>query len=92
MSAIGRWLKRRSEQRRNRADALILGCLLQGDVGYVEIWRRTGLGPASVYPALARLEADGRVWSGVGHEPEPRRRYYFLAEHDSGHEEGGQHG
>ena len=43
-----------------------------------EIQKATGLGPASLYPALAALEYDALIVSGWEDRPPPRRRLYAL--------------
>jgi len=53
-----------------------------GPVWGFDLSRRTGLHPGTLYPVLARLEAEGQVASGWGTHRYPRRRYYTLKEQE----------
>jgi DNA-binding MarR family transcriptional regulator len=64
--------------------ALILSALRAGARYGLEVIDRTGLSPGTVYPALRRLEAAGRVaasWEETEYahqERRPARRYYRI--------------
>lgn len=67
------------QQRRNRSDMALLGCLVTGDIYVYDMCRRIGAGSASVYPSLARLERQGIAWSMWVEQPTgPKRRRYGV--------------
>jgi DNA-binding PadR family transcriptional regulator len=72
------WLARR----RQRYEAAVLGCLLQGDIYAIDMWTRIGGSGGAIYVALASLEAQGMVCSDWADGPKPRRRRYWLREVD----------
>lgn len=74
-SAITTW----RQQRRNRRDMAVLGCLLQGDIYVYDMWLRIGLTSGAIYLSLARLSAQGYAWSDwVEQASGPNRRRYGV--------------
>lgn len=72
------------------ATAVVLEAIADGRRYGFDIMEATGLPSGTIYPALRRLERDGRLESAWEDEAEatadqrPARRYYTLA--DAGHE------
>ncbi len=77
------WIRRRLDDHIDRQAAKVLAALGDGNAHYVanDLDRATGIGAGNMYPALARLEVQGRIesgWADTGHGP--RRRWYRLTE------------
>lgn len=74
------WLHRRIDRAIQRQAERILVALADGAAHYVvgDLDRLTGIHAGSMYPALARLEATGRIESGWADQgpSKPRRRWY----------------
>jgi PadR family transcriptional regulator, regulatory protein PadR len=70
--------------RLSRAAVSVLHALAHGTRYGFEIMEKTGLGSASVYPTLGKLEAEGLIassWEDTAKahaEKRPARRYYEL--------------
>jgi hypothetical protein len=78
------WLRRRIDTAIDRQAERILDAIADGHAHYVagDLDKATGIHAGSMYPALARLEAQGQVesgWADLGPH-RPRRRWYRLAE------------
>jgi DNA-binding PadR family transcriptional regulator len=70
-----------SDQNQTTPESLILEALTQYTLrsGH-HLAVMTGLGPARLYPALVRLENEGKITSEWDAMPPPRRRRYRLKE------------
>lgn len=74
------WLRRGRALRRYRTHAVILWSLQKGDRFAYDLIRRTGWGSATVYVALAQLEADRAIDSHWDETWNPPRRAYSIRE------------
>ncbi len=77
------WLRRRGDARVERQADAILTALGDGTPHYVyrDLDQATGIPASRMYPALIRLETQGRVESGLPQtSPGRHRRWYRLAE------------
>lgn len=72
------------QSRRFRRETEILFALAQHPEGMygLRLCEEIGVGPGTLYPALARLEQNGQIYAWWGehvYEGGPRRRYYGIA-------------
>jgi DNA-binding PadR family transcriptional regulator len=76
------WIRRRVDTAIDRQADKILTALGDGHAHYVagDLDRLTGMNASGMYPALARLEVNGRIESGWADTGGGRgRRWYRLA-------------
>ncbi len=76
------WLTRRTEQATRARAGRILAALEDGNAHYVvgDLDQRTGINATFIHPALARLERDGLIETGLADTYNgPQRRWYRLA-------------
>ncbi len=78
------WLTRRADRATRKRAAKILTALGDGNTHYVvnDLDKATGIHAGTMYPALARLEAEGRIESGWVEiwAGQRRRRWYRLTD------------